>query len=204
MKPTLVIAFLIFNFAVAQALSPEEIARLNDAVANWKTLTPEYLRLPENATLLVELRQRAKNTSRNDVRVPLLRMDDADTVQSVFKELHSEYWSRRRSATSQLTFAANPKLLPMLVDDLMKDANPKVELIDGDINSPSTSVVAAKIIRAAVLNSPVFSADVKAWAQALPSSNPAVLTEGVRVWWKLNREALEKGDYHSVLPIAEK
>lgn len=201
MKPTLLIALLICNFAVSRAESPEEIARMNAALANWKTLTPEYLLLPENATLLDGLRQRAKDTSRNDVRVPLLRMDDADTIQSVFIEFHSKNMSRRRQAISQLTFAANPKVLPKLVDDLMKDASPKVEIIDGDVNAPSTSVVAAKLIRTTVLNSSEFSANAKAWAQTLPP-DPVGLTEGVRVWWQQNREALEKGDFRSVLPDA--
>jgi hypothetical protein len=128
---------------------------LNAALANWKTLTPEYLLLPENATLLDGLRQRAKDTSRSDMRVPLLRMDDADTVRSALEELRSEYWSRRRRATSQLTIAANPKVIAMLADDLMKDANPKDELVD-DMNVTSTSVVAARIVRATVWPAPGF------------------------------------------------
>jgi hypothetical protein len=173
---------------------------LNAALANWKTLTPEYLLLPENATLLDGLRQRAKDTSRSDVRVPLLRMDDADTVRSALEELRSEYWSRRRRATSQLTIAANPKVIAMLADDLMKDANPKDELVD-DINVPSTSVVAARIVRATVLSSQEFSANAKAWANRLPP-DPVGLTEGVRVWWQQHREALEKMDFRSVLPDA--
>ena len=134
------------------------------------------------------------------MRVPLLRMDDADTVRSALEELRSEYWSRRRRATSQLTIAANPKVIAMLADDLMKDANPKDELVD-DINVPSTSVVAARIVRATVLSSQEFSANAKAWANRLPP-DPVGLTEGVRVWWQQHREALEKMDFRSVLPDA--
>ena len=75
----LILAIFIFiGFQKLYAILPETQEKLNHVLANWRTIDPSILKLPENADLLMELRRLAKDTQDTAAIVPLIKPHPQD------------------------------------------------------------------------------------------------------------------------------
>ena len=171
--------------------------KVNAAIGNWKSVTPEILRDPANVDLLQALRSIAKDPRQTAARVPLIKLGDEDVIRSCLEELRSE---RRSSAMNQLGMAGNPKIIPLLASVLYREESPKKTRLSEDLWTLPISMAAASVVKATILNSSEFSNELKEWAKHLPAVSPG-LRDGVRVWWKVNQAAIERGDYQAVVPV---
>lgn len=180
-----------------EAVRTETKAKLDAALGNWRAITPDILRKPENADLLSELRKLAKNVDESPARVPLLKLGDADVIESCLKEYRTEDPNSRRSAMSQLRAASNPDIIPLLASDLSRNESTTMIFFEDNGMLP-LSVAAATVIRTTVLESPRFSREVKEWARQLPAMSDG-LRDGMRVWWKVNKDAIIRKDYEAVV-----
>ena len=205
-RKTVIFAFLLFFvFDACVTLAEEKIrdetthAKVDAMFGNWRAITPEILRAPENAAVIEELKRIADRSPASIAVVLLLRQGDEQTVQRSLAQVRAESPRDRDSAARDLSSAANPSIIRLLERDLNKEESPKwIRFEDVVILPPS--MAAASIIKATILESPVFSPSVKEWARSLPQVS-AGLRDGVRVWWKVNKEAVERGDYQSVVPV---
>lgn len=196
------LAFLSLLFSEiwgAFAATPETMAKLNAAIGNWKSITPEILLKPDNADLLAELRLLAKDTRYTSARVPLIKLGDEEVIASCLEQLRAQQTNGRSSAVNQLSFSGNPKIIPMLAGDLNKEESPEIVFL-GDRGTTPVSMAAASVIKSIILTSPVFSVEVKEWAKSLPKVS-VNLRSGLRNWWEVNKEAIERGDYQWVVPV---
>ncbi|MDQ3620913.1 MAG: hypothetical protein M3463_00255 [Verrucomicrobiota bacterium] len=182
-------------------MSRETKVKLDAAIGNWKAITPELLQDPANSDLLQELRVLARNPLQTAARVPLIKLGDEEVINSCLEEYRVTTPNSRGSAMTQLGLAGNPKVIPLLAADLNIEESPQ-RIFFEDHGMLPLSMASAAIIKAIVLNSAVFSDEVKAWAGRLPRATPG-LRDGVRVWWAINKAALERGDYQAVVPVAE-
>ncbi len=178
-------------------MSPETNAKLDAALRDWRVVSPAILQEPENAELLMELRSLAKDPRQQVARVPLLKLGDADVIQSCLKEYRTEHPNSRRSAMSQLRAASNPDIIPLLASDLSRNESTTMIFFEDNGMLP-LSLAAATIIKATVLESPVFSREVKEWARQLPAMSDG-LRDGMRVWWEVNKDAIMRKDYEAVV-----
>lgn len=177
-------------------MSKETKLKLNEAIGQWKSITPEFLLKRENTDLLQELRILAKDTRQTAARVPLLKLGDKEVIGSGLEALRAE--NSRNSAVNQFGLSGNHKIIPLLVDDLNKEESPQLIRTE-DLARLPVSLAAASAIKGIIQESPVFSAAVKDWAKGLPRVSPG-LRDGVRGWWNINKHAIEKEDYSSVIP----
>ena len=87
----------------------------------------------------------------------------------------------------------------MLKDDLNRQESPEGIRVE-DIKVMPVSMAAATVIKSTIIENPVFSPAVKEWAKRLPKVS-AGLRDGVRAWLDVNKAAIERGDYQSVVPV---
>ena len=166
---------------------------------NWKAITPDLLRAPENAPVIEELKRIADRRPASTAVVLLLRYGDDETVKRSLMQLRAQSPRARGSADRDLSLAANPATIQLIEHDLNKDESPKMIFFE-DVAVAPTSMAAASVIKATILESPVFPPEVKEWAKRLPKVSVG-LRDGVRAWWKVNKAAIERGDYQAVTPV---
>lgn len=185
----------------AEERNPELEKRLVEMIDNWRTTSAETLRLPQNADVVQELRLMARG--RNPITaVPalLIRMGDEETIKSTVNLLQTARPNRRNIPVGALAAAANPDVIPLLIDSLMIEEGPE-DTFDGECQFVSPlSMIAASIIRRTIAESPVFSQEVKEWQHPL-SKFDGTGRDAIRRWWVLNQDALVRKDYKAVVPL---
>jgi hypothetical protein len=198
-----VLLMLFLNADDSAGMSRETMTKLDAALGNWKSITPETLLNPDNADLLQELRRLSKDPRQTAARVPLIKLGDEEVIRSCMEGLRTERPGARNRAVRQLGFSGNPEVIPMLINDLNKHESPAmIRFGDTQIMMP-LSMAAASTIKAIILESSVFPQNVKEWAKGLPEVS-AGLREEVSAWWETNKAATERGDYQSVVPVKGK
>ena len=177
----------------------ETSAKVNAMLGNWNAITSDVLQAHENARAIEGLRELARRNPSSIAVVLLLRYGDEESVQRLVAQLHVVNPGKRNAAMRDLSLAANPELFPLLAGDLSRQESADL-IIFGDTGMLPLSLASASIMKATILESSVFPAEVKDWAKRLPKVSGG-LRDGVRAWWKVNKAAIERGDYQSVVPV---
>lgn len=177
-----------------QARGPEMEARVRAAFDNVQAMTPEVLRDPSNADLIAELRTMAMQSNATLATVLMIRYGDDAVIQDCVSRLPSE----RRRPMRQLIMAGNPRAIAFLAADFNRQESADGFFV-GDQLRFGPSMNAASVVRQIVMESSVFSPDVRQWAKGLPPLLPG-MRDGIRAWWAKNQAALLAEDYAAVVP----
>lgn len=187
--------------APAEETAPNQDAQAKAAamIEDWKAITPKLLQAPENVPVINQLKTIAQERPASTAVVLLLRYGDEQTVQRLLTQLRAKTPRDRGSAVQDLSLAAKPQLIRLLDRDLLREESSELVFL-GDTLMLPVSMAAASIIKATIIEGPVFSPDVKEWAKGLPKVSGG-LRDGIRAWWKINKAAIERGDYQAVVPV---
>lgn len=199
MKTPLLLVLALTLVQVMRAQDPEASTKLNAALQNWRSLTPEVLRQPENAGLVGELRNAAISKKDSVAIVLMIELDDIGVISKCLQDLRSNDFRGRNHAMRQLGAAANPLVISMLANGLQQEESEK-EILEDDVGMPRLSMAATYIIYTTIMNSSAFKPEVKSWLKAIDPGTVDV-RETMRAWWKYNKAALTCKDYGSVVPL---
>ncbi len=197
----LILAILIFvGFQKLYAIQPETQEKLNHVLANWRTIDPSILKLPENADLLIELRRLAKDSQDTAAIVPLIKMGDEATTQRALELFKNSPIKRLHDPVFQLSLGANPAVISDLIESLRIEEKPDDTIVGGERFLTPRSVLAAEVIKSIAETSSAFTEKVKAWAQKLPVE-AGDKRAAVRSWCEINKDALLRKDYAACVPV---
>jgi hypothetical protein len=177
--------------------SPETQEKLNDALTSWRTYDAEKLTLPSNEDLKQELLKRADSDFA--AHVILIRMGDEKIIKNSIDRYLNYSLKNRGPSCSELYLAANPVIIPALIDSLMVEESGQA-YCRGEIYIIPKSVVSGYFIKEIVKTSNKFSPSVRAWAKGLPKVDEEIRA-AIRTWCQINRDALIKGDYAACIPV---
>ena len=194
------LAFLFFSSQMSVAAGQEETRKFQEVLSGWKTMSRETLASPGYAGVIKNLKAEARSSTNGPERAILLRLDDPEIIDVCLVDLRTadpSNPSRRAAAVVLLQKFANPTVIPRLADDLNRSESPDIIILGGVGLSPH-SVEAAMIIRGIISRSSLFSPAVRKWSDDLMPIDEEVRGP-IRTWWKLNKPAIERGDYQAVV-----
>lgn len=135
-----------------------------------------------------------------NAQIALVNIGDTNALQQLLIEYRSNAVSPRKIIGKMFARDCDQMwVIPFFAPSLSID-EPSLPGFIEDARLPRLSVDAARIIRGIILRSPVFNADVKAWAESLRERDRDMLRESMREWWKENGERIKLKDYQAVTP----
>jgi hypothetical protein len=193
-----VLSFACIHVDASAPLGDSERLNSQDAtLGQWlkEWPTKEILLAPKNIFALEQL----KKLSSPSARILLLRAGDPQTIEFYLKEFRRV--ERREMAVIDIIASANLELIRLLGEYLPSD-EPTEYVKVGPEGRPVvvTSKGAALAIQGIVIKSPEFSDAVREWAKQL---GYGAVRAQMQAWWKLNRQALIRGNYKAVVPLGE-
>src|SRR2546421_1558703 len=142
-------------------------AKADDIVRNWRTVDLRTLREPANAEAIKNLKKQAMNSSRTDVRVPLLRLGDPNITELCLAQYRKLHFFERGQATKQLAASNNPAIISLVADDLFRNESTDTVFVPPEYRVKPVSVHAGEIIRAIIMSNAVFNQATKNWATSV-------------------------------------
>jgi hypothetical protein len=134
----------------------------------------------------------------------LIELGDRETAENVVAECINETPRGRQSqdASAVLAFVRQAWVIPMLEPALLRDEVIEKRVWTMDSGPVPVSVDAAACIVQILNRCPVFSDEVRQWAQKMKwELDVRVLRQTMRDWWEQNKEHFAKGDYAAVQPL---
>lgn len=188
------------------SLEPDVTQKADQIIRNWKSIDVRTLRDPANAEAIKKLKKEAHQSSRSDVRVPLLRLGDKDTTDLCLADYRSPHSFERGQAARQLAESANAGIIQLVADDLFRNESTQTVFVAPEFRLKPISVHAGEIIRALVSAAPDFNAATKQWVASLSRQSGdqrEAVRDEMRRWWSENRPLITAGRYAEVQPPSQ-
>ena len=185
-------------------VDPAVAAKVSAMVANWKSITPEIMQQPENQAAIPILKEMALEDDGGPAITLMLNFGDPDVIARLMRGFHGQ---QPIGAWLALERCSQPKIIPLLADDLNRNESSKITYvwigIDEREGRVPLSVYAGGIMRAIMQNSPRFTPEVKAWVASLEPvrhTRRDEVRQAMRTWWAENAELIKAEKYDLVKP----
>jgi hypothetical protein len=145
----------------------------------------------------------------------LLRLGDKFTIERMLEDYRA-YDSRTSWSyvTSSFERSRQPLIIPYLAEDFYSQENPNrgiviqppPESMEFAVGAPPRSIFSGVVTTRIIEKAPEFSPAMKAWATqayVVRQQSPERFRNLMRHWWDTNKAAFARGDYQSVVPVAE-
>lgn len=189
----------LINIGCVFGMSDDTQAKFDTALRNWRTISATTLADPSNADLLHELRKYALKTHSEQATMPLLNEGDPDVTHDYLSRYHNANPTDRGSLASLLKLSNNADIITLIGDDLNRNEPSKFLHFGEDLVAYPLSVESAIVIKKIILNSPLFSPQVEAWARELPGVGESI-RQPMKAWWNQNKVLLKAKQYGDVKP----